>query len=41
MDKFMFDDFKNKVNMGNKKDVDKKKLMANNNEERLKRQILK
>lgn len=41
MDKFLFNEFKTKVNMGNKKDLDKKALLAKNNEERLKRQLIK
>ena len=30
MDNFFYEDFKTKVNMGSRKDVDKKKLMAKN-----------
>lgn len=42
MDRFMFDDFKNKVNMGNKKkDLDVKALMQQTDLERKKRQLAK
>lgn len=41
MDRFFHDDFKYKVNMGNKKDMDKKNLMAQHHEEKEKRRIQK
>lgn len=41
MDRFFHDDFKFKVNMGSKKDMDKQKLLKQNEEERLKRLQIK
>ena len=41
MDRFFHDDFSYKVNMGNKKDLNKKKLMALHHEEKEKRRIQK
>ena len=41
MDSFFHDDFKYKINMGSKKDLDKKTLMQKNQEERDKRKLLK
>ena len=40
MDKFFHDDFKYKVNMGNRKDLDKNALIKQNKEERKKRELL-
>ena len=41
MDRFFHDDFSYKVNMGNKKDLNKKNLMAHHHEEKEKRRIQK